>query len=227
MPRITFEQQKQHIKEEILLLGSMVEQAILDSVKALKNRDIAASQRIHKDDLIINEKRFSLENAILISMATQQPFARDLRELAAMLIVVNELERMGDYAKGIAKTNERLGLSDIPIPIRDFEKMAELGVSMLHRALKAFVDQDPKTAVKIPQEDDEVDALFNKTYHSIVNSMIANPSTIDQANLLMWVAHNLERMADRVTNICERTVFICSGELLEMDSSYDEDEELY
>lgn len=223
MPRDTFDRKIQQIKDEILLLGSMVEQAVLDSVQALKNRDIEASHRIHDDDQAINEKRFSLETAIMILLGTQQPFARDLRELAAMLIVVNELERMGDYAKGIAKTNERLGISDVPIPIRDYEKMAELGVSMLHRALKAFIDQDPKIAVKIPLEDDKVDALFNKTYHSIVNSMIANPSIIDQANLLMWVSHNLERMADRVTNICERTVFIATGELLEMDTTDDEE----
>ena len=225
MSREIFGKKIKQIQNEILLLGSMVEQAILDSVEALKKRDFKLSRRIHEDDLAINEKRYAIENAILILMATQQPFAHDLRLLSAMLIVANELERMGDYAKGIAKTNLRLGTTEIPMPIRDFEKMAELGVSMLHRALSAFINEDPNEAASIPLEDDLVDELFLKTYRSIVNSMIANPAIIDHANLLMWVSHNLERLADRVTNICERIIFTATGELIEFDVSDDEDDE--
>lgn len=225
MARELFERKIKQIQDEILLLGSMVEQATLDSVTAFKGKDTDSARTLIEDDQNINDKRFAIENAILILMATQQPLAHDLRLLAAMLLVANELERMGDYAKGIASNTIRLGINDIPIPIRDIEKMAELAVGMLHRALSAFVKEDVKQAVKIPTEDDEVDALFNKCYRTIVNGMIANPATIDEASLLLWVVHNLERLADRVVNICERTVFIKSGEMFEMSSSDDEFEE--
>jgi len=222
MPRETLDRRIHHIQEEILLLGSMVEQAMLNSVEALKRRDVEASKQIYEDDYLINEKRFAIENAILIIIATQQPIAHDLRLLAAMLEVITELERMGDYAKGIAKVTIKLADSDISIPIREINRMCELSVSMLHRALSAFVSENPKEASKIPEEDQSVDELYNTIYRNLVSTMIANPNSIDHANLLMWVAHNLERTADRVTNICERTVFIATGEVLEMDTSDDE-----
>ena len=225
MARELFERKIKQIQDEILLLGSMVEQATLDSATAFKNRDIAASKTLVEDDQAINDKRFAIENAILILMATQQPLAHDLRVLASMLIVTNELERMGDYAKGIAHNTIRLGNKEIPAPVRDIEKMAELGVSMLHNHLSAFIKEDPKCAVSLPAQDDEVDALFNKCYRSIVNGMVANPAIIDDSSLLLWIVHNLERFADRVVNICERTVFIKTGEMLEMDSSNDESDE--
>ncbi len=225
MPRKTLENQMQQIQDEILSLGSMVEQAMFNSVTALKNRDAKSSHEVIQYDQVINEKRYAIENAILIILATQQPFAHDLRRLAAMLVVANELERMGDYAKGIAKTNLRLGISDIPIPMQEIQKMVDLGVSMLHRALTAFIKENSKDAIAIPKEDDAVDELFIKTHRMIVNAMIANPAVIDQANLIMWVVHNLERFGDRVTNICERTVFIASGELVEFDASDDEDDD--
>ena len=222
MARELFERKIKQIQDEILLLGSMVEQATLDSVTSFKDRDIETAKTLIEDDQNINDKRFAIENAILILLATQQPLAHDLRLLAAMLLVANELERMGDYAKGIANNTIRLGISDLPIPYRDIEKMGELAVSMLHRSLSAFINEDINQAIAIPQEDDQVDALFNKCYRTIVNGMIANPATIDDASLLLWVVHNLERLADRVVNICERTVFIKSGEMMEMDGSEDE-----
>jgi len=227
MAREIFERKIKQIQDEILILGSMVEQATLDSVAVFKNKDIKAAKTIIEDDQNINDKRFAIENAILILLATQQPLAHDLRQLAAMLLVANELERMGDYAKGIASNTIRLGMKDIPVPFRDIEKMGHLAVGMLHRSLSAFIQEDINQAVAIPKEDNEVDALFNKCYRTIVNGMIANPSTIDDASLLLWVVHNLERLADRVVNICERTVFIKSGEMLEMSGSFDEmDDEL-
>lgn len=222
MPRDTFDRRIQQIKDEILLLGSMVEQAMLDSVLAVKNRDLKSAHQIIEEDQNINDKRFAIENAILILLATQQPLAHDLRLLAAMLLVTNELERMGDYAKGISNSIIRLGTTDIPIPVLDIEKMGNLAINMLHRALSAFVNEDIEQAVKIPEEDDQVDELFNKAYRSIVNAMIANPAHIDDASFLLWIVHNLERFADRVTNICERTVFTISGEMMEMDSTDDE-----
>ncbi len=223
MPRESFDRKLKLIQDEILLLGSMVEQAMLQSVEALKRRDITRSKQIYEADIHINDRRYAIENAIIILLATQQPLAHDLRMLAAMLEVNTELERMGDYAKGIAKVTIKLGDSDIQIPIREIEQMSEIAVNMLHLSLSAFIAEDAAKAHNIPLQDDQVDELYNHIYHKMVESMISSPAIIDQANLLMWVAHNIERMADRVTNICERTVFIATGEMLEMDLD-DEDE---
>jgi phosphate transport system protein len=225
MPRETLDRQMHQLQDEVLLLGSMVEQAMLTSVDALIRRDSGTARHVHDNDQLINEKRYAIENAILILIATQQPMAHDLRLLAAILEVITELERMGDYAKGIAKVTIRLGDTVLPVNMRDFTSMAEKAVSMLHRALGAFVTENPQLAHEIPQEDQIVDNQYNEFYRTLVNAMIANPAIIDQANLLTWVAHNIERMADRVTNICERTVFIATGELMEMDTDNEEDNE--
>ncbi len=225
MTRELLTHQMKQLLDEVLLLGSMVEQATFNAIATLKNRDVKAAREVYDDDSNINEKRYAIENAIIITIATQQPMAKDLRILAAILEIITELERMGDYAKGIAKVTMRLGDVEIPIPMREIEQMGELGVGMLHRALSAFVEDDVKTASKIPSEDDAVDAIYNEMYRGLVKQMISKPDLIESANLLLWVAHNLERLADRVTNICERTVFIATGELMEMDTTDEEDNE--
>ncbi|MEJ5314207.1 phosphate signaling complex protein PhoU [Anaerolinea thermophila] len=225
MPRATLDRQLHQIQDEVLTLGSMVEQALVKSVDALKRRDVTAAQQVIRGDQAVNEKRYAIENGIIAVVATQQPMAHDLRFLAAVLEVIIELERIGDYAKGIARVCQRLEGVEIPIPSRDFERMAEITVSMLHRSLSAFVKEDASLAHRIPDEDEQVDALYNSVYHGLITSMIQHPEWIDHSNLLLWVAHNLERAADRVTNICERTVFIATGELLEMDlDDYEETE---
>ncbi|WP_448336255.1 phosphate signaling complex protein PhoU [Bellilinea sp.] len=223
MPRDTLIRQINQIQDEILILGSMVEQATLSAVQALKNRDTHLAHEIFEQDQVINEKRFAIENAIITLMATQQPMARDLRGMTAMLEVNTELERMGDYAKGIAKVVTRLGEGEVVIPIQEIEKMAEIAVSMLHRALGAFISENSSQALAIPKEDDQVDELFNQAYRKIIEAMIANPNLIDHTNLMLWVIHNLERLADRVTNICERTVFSATGELFEIDGMDEDD----
>src|SRR5450830_744250 len=158
-------------------------------------------------------------------MATQSPLAHDLRLLAALLEVITELERIGDYAKGIAKVAIRLADEEIPVPFREISTMADLAVSMLHRALSAFVNEDVEVAYALPQEDDKVDDLYNTVSRKLVETMINNPSTIDHISQVSWVIHNLERTADRVTNICERIIFIATGELIELDNTDDEDAE--
>ena len=222
MTRETLDRQIQKLLDEVLALGSMVEQAILDAVESLEHRDLEAARRIYAGDKQINEKRFEIENAALILIATQQPMARDLRILASVLDIASELERMGDYAKGIALINIRMGDDPLIKPLIDVPRMAELTTSMLHRSLIAFVAGDAESALAIPKGDDEVDALYNQVYRDLLTFMISDPSTIDRATYLLWVAHNLERAADRVTNICERTVFVATGELNEIDSSDDE-----
>jgi phosphate transport system protein len=226
MTREALNQHIQQLKDEVLLLGSMVEEATLRAVEALKQRDIEASETIIEDDIQINEKRFAIENAILILIATQQPMAHDLRLLAAILEVDSELERMGDYAKGIAKTVIRMGDAHLAIPMREIESMADKGINMLHQALGAFITENAAQAYQIPKQDDEVDALYVKGYRLVVSAMTANPETIDHGNYIIWVLHNLERLADRVINICERTVFIATGELLELASNDEEDSEV-
>jgi len=222
MTRETLDRKIQELLDDILNLGSMVEQAILDSVAALKKRDLEDAERVYAGDQEINEKRFQIENDCMVLIATQQPMARDLRVLASVLEVATELERMGDYAKGIARITKLMG-SQPPIkPLIDIPRMADLTTDMLHRSLGAFVAGDIEVARALPEEDDEVDALYNQVYRELLTYMIADPSTIDRANYLLWVAHNLERTADRVTNICERTIFIVTGKLLEVDVSDDE-----
>ena len=222
MARKTFESEIQQVKDDVLILGSMVEKALLDSVDALKKRDLKASRRLFLEDLEINKKRFEIESKLMVLIATQQPMAHDLRLLASTMEIISELERMGDYAKGISNINIRMGDSPLLKPLIDVPRMAQKGADMLHRALTAFVNEDVETAQNLPVEDDEVDALYNQVYRELMTLIIIEPSNIERANWLLWVAHNLERFADRVTNICERTIFIATGELTEIKSSDDE-----
>ena len=222
MIRKTFENELKEVKDEILVLGSMVEEAILGSVEALKKRDIKEAEKILAADKEINKKRFEIESQLMILIATQQPMAHDLRLLASSMEIISELERMGDYAKGIANINIRMGDQPLLKPLIDVPRMAQIGTGMLHRALTAFVDEDVEAAKAIPIEDDEVDALYNQVYRELMTFVISDPKSIERANWLLWVAHNLERVADRVTNICERTIFIATGEMEEIKSTDDE-----
>lgn len=219
MTREQLDRDMHHLQDEVLFLGSMVEQAVLDSIDALRQRNIEAARKIYLGDNDINQKRYAIESATMAIIATQQPMAHDLRFTAAVLEIITELERIGDYAKGIANITRRLENVDIPIPMREINQMCDQGISMLHRALSAFVDEDVVLARAIPLEDDIADDLYNKIYRKLIADMIAEPEEIDHYSLLLWVAHNLERLADRVSNICERIVFMATGELKELASN--------
>lgn len=221
-PRENFDRQLQQVLDDVLVMGSMVEQAVRGAVEALKQRDFDASRRIYAEDQKINEKHYQIENDCITIIATQQPMARDLRLLAAVLEIITELERIGDYAKGIARINVLLGEKPLIKPLVDIPRMAEIGLNMLHRALSAFIARDAETARQIPAEDDLVDDLYNQVYRELLTYMMADPTTIDRANYLIWAAHNLERLGDRVTNICERIVYVVTGEMLEFDQTDDE-----
>ncbi len=223
-PRETLDRSLKHQLEEVIALGNMVQQATLDAVEALKQRDFDASRRVYDGDQAINEKRFHIEGEVLILIATQQPMAHDLRMLAGILEIITELERMGDYAKGIGRINLLIGDQPLVKPLIDVPIMAQKATDMLHRALVAFVAEDVEAARSIPKDDDQIDELHNQTQHELLNIMKkdSNLQVIDQCNNLMWAAHNLERFADRVTNICERTIFVATGEMTELDSSDDE-----
>ncbi|MGB9300693.1 MAG: phosphate signaling complex protein PhoU [Anaerolineae bacterium] len=218
MTRETFDRELHRLQDEVLILGSLVEKAIIESVEVLKRRDLEGARRlIAEDRRVINEKRFAIESEALTLIATQQPMAGDLRVIAAVLEIAHELERMGDYAKGIAKINLMMGDEPLLKPLIDVPLMAEKARSMLHQALEAFVRRDVDLARAIPKQDDEVDALYNQVYRDLLALMMQNPRDIDRATYLLWVAHNLERTADRVANICERVIFMVTGEMMEMD----------
>jgi phosphate transport system protein len=221
-PRETLDRAIDELFSEILVQGNMVENALHNSVDALKTQNIEEARTIYHGDQQINRKHFEIEESVITLIATQQPMARDLRTLAGILEVTTELERMGDYAKGIARIAMRIEKEDLLNPINLIPPMAEVCVNMLHRALQAFVERDADAARSIPVEDDQVDTFYNRIYRELMDHMISNPSTVDQANHLLWVAHNLERVADRVTNICERIVYVVTGEILEMDRTDDE-----
>jgi len=221
--RVQLDKKIRYLLDEILIMDSMVENATLEAIDALKNRDTDQALNVYRNDSMINNIRFKLENDIIVTIATVQPImAGDLRLIASILEIVGELERMGDYAKGIAKICLKIGSQPHVKPLIDIPRMADIAVDMLHRAIGAFVEQDSETASLIPHDDQQVDALYNQVYRELVTVMLANPATIDRANMLMWAAHNLERMADRVTNICERTIFVVTGDLIELAASDDE-----
>ena len=212
-----------HLKA-ITDLGGQVENAILGSVNALQHRNLDTAREIYSNDKIINNKRYEIEAQALITVATQQPMALDLRMLASILDIAGELERIGDYAKGIARIAMRLG-DQTPLPqLVQISEMAKMTADMLNRAIKAFVELDQESAQIIPREDDQIDGLYNNVYQELLELMINDRDNIDRATFHLWVAHNLERAADRVTNICERTVFTTSGKLIEFDRSDDESE---
>ncbi len=217
MPREKFEHDLQRLKDEILALGAMAERAVAESVQALKKRDIAKARSIMEDDRLINEKRYAVENETLTLIATQQPMAGDLRTLAAIFEIATELERIADYAKGIANIAVMLGEEPLIKPLVDLPRMADKACDMLHRALDSFMRQDVQEARSIPKEDTEVDSLYEQIYRELITYIMADPRTIEQANRLTWVAHNLERVADRVGNICERVVFSITGKGEELD----------
>jgi phosphate transport system protein len=217
-PRRTFERELQLLQDQVLIMGSMVEEAIMTSIDLLKRRDLEGSKRLMERDVEINAKRYAIEDQTLALIALHQPVARDLRTLAAILEISTELERIGDYAKGIAKINLLIGEKPLLKPLIDIPLMAEKALDMLRRSLDAFVQQDVEAARAIPADDDEVDHLYEQVYNELLTYILADPANTEQANYLLWAAHNLERAADRVSNICERILFTITGELSEFDS---------
>jgi phosphate transport system protein len=219
MTREAYHKALKELENELLKMGDMVAKAIKDSIDALKTRDIEKSKEIIKNDLLINKKRFEIEENCLHLIATQQPMAVDLRTIAAILSIISDLERMGDHAEGNAKINVMIGKEPLVKPLIDVPRMTDKGLSMLDRALKAFINRDAAQARAICDEDDEVDALYDQIYRELLLLMIENPKKIEGATYLIWLAHNLERIADRVTNIAERVVFMVTGKMEEMNVS--------
>lgn len=216
--RTHYQQELRRLQDELLLMGSMVCQALGDSLAALKRQDLDHARQIIAGDREINLKRFRIEDDCLTLIATQQPMARDMRLIAGILEIASELERIGDYAKGIARITLYIGKEPLVKPLVHMPQMLDVVVEMLRAALDAFVTQDVEQAREIPKRDDAVDQLYNTINRELITIVIADPKQIDHANYLSWAAHNLERAADRATNICERIIYTATGQFVEMDN---------
>jgi phosphate transport system protein len=216
--RETFDRQLGAVSDEVLLLGSMVIFAIRQAMDSFQREDYVLARKTIVGDRWINEKRYSIESECVKLIATQQPMGRDVRFLASILEIITELERIGDYAKGISKITLSMPEDTDFLPIIDsLIHMMDLGLDMLQRSLDAFMVGDVTSARAIPLEDDRVDELYNTIANELTCIVIASPESIHGTNHLMWAAHNLERLADRVSNICERIVYVSTGELTELD----------
>ncbi len=221
MPREEFHRQLQALEQGVLEMGAMVDRQIERSLQALLDRDAPLAEAVIRDDAEVNRTRFRLDNECLHIMASQAPIATDLRVVVSVMAIAAELERMADHAEGNGSIV--LLMRDEPFvkPLVDIPRMAEVAREMLRQSLTAFTARDVDEAYRVGQRDDEVDRLQDTVYHDLVRIMIADPTTVEACTHLLWVAHNLERIADRATNIAERVVFTVTGALPEMDvSSY-------
>ena len=219
MPREDFDQQLNVLQQEVESLGGFVGKSIHRAVDALKRRDLVSSQEVVNDDDYIDRKRFEIEDLCVDLIATQQPMARDLRAIIALMHIVVELERMGDYAEGIAKISLAMGDAPPLKPLIDIPRMADKASTMLSDSIDSLLNRDMVKANHVCQADDEVDALYDQVYRELLLFMIEDPATIQRATYLLWVAHDLERIADRATNIAERVIFLITGKMVEVNVS--------
>jgi phosphate transport system protein len=217
--RSAFHKKLREIQDDILIMGSMVSKATLLAIEALQKRDLVLANQIIADDKKINRKRFDIEEKCIQLIATQQPMASDLRTIVSVLNIITELERIGDYAEGNAKITIMIGNEPPLKPLVDIPRMAEKTADMLNRSLTAFINHDADAAIKISAEDDFIDNLYDQVFRELLTFMAEDPKTITRATRLIWVTHNLERSADRVTNICERIVFMVTGKMEESNTT--------
>ena len=216
MTREQYAHQLKDLRSSVVTMASMVDKAINNAVVALAQRDVPLAQQVVAEDRAINEHRWQTEEQALLLIATQAPMAKDLRTIAAAIHIVTDLERMADHAAGIAKIAIQTADQSPLKPLIDIPRMSDIARAMLHDAITAYIEDDQAAARAIVARDDEVDGLYDQIYRELLTFMLADPTTIDQATHLLWVAHNLERIADRVTNICERVVFAVTGQLEEL-----------
>jgi phosphate transport system protein len=217
--RIDLDRQLGQLQQEVVSLAEIVDKAIMRAVDALKRRDLTESQQVVHEDDYIDQKRYEIEERCIDLIATQQPMARDLRAIIALLHITVELERMGDYAEGIAKISLMMGEEPPLKPLIDIPRMADRATQMLRDSLDSLVSRDVVKANQVCQDDDEVDALYDQVYRELLLFMIQDPQTIEKATYLLWTAHDLERIADRATNIAERVIFLVTGKMVESGSS--------
>ena len=217
--RAAFQQHLREIENDVRTMGNMVVKAIDRAIEALKKRDLTLARQIVADDAEINKQRFSIEDKCVELISTQQPVASDLRLVVAALSIIIELERIGDYAEGIAKIVIMIGDEPPLKPLIDIPLMGEITVEMINKSLQSFLTRDPEMAMQVVSLDDTVDGLNDQIFRELLTFMMGNPKTINSATRLIWVAHNLERAADRATNISERVVYTVTGKMEEIGAS--------
>jgi phosphate transport system protein len=211
--RENFRKRINELESRVIAMGKNVETAISSSVRALKDRNLEEAEKIIRDDELINRQRWEIEENCVNLIAMQQPVASDLREIIAIMNIVTDLERMGDHAEGLAKIVLLLG-KEIPVEaFTHISVMADKAMEMLRKSIDAFIRRDAKAAEAICALDDEVDELNDKVYHNMIQCMISQPQTVTRATYQIWAARNLERIADHVTNICERIVYLATGSM--------------
>ena len=215
MLRIDLDRQLGQLQQEVISLAEIVDKATMRSVEALKQRDLTESQQLVQEDDYIDQKRYEIEERCIDLIATQQPMAGDLRAIIALLHITVELERMGDYAEGIAKISLLMGDEPPLKPLVDIPRMAEKATLMLRNSMDSLISRDTVKANQVLRDDDEVDLLYDQVYRELLVFMLQNPQTIQRATYLLWAAHDLERIADRATNIAERVIFLVTGKMVE------------
>ena len=218
-PRESFDRHLHELQDELLVMGSMVEKALERAMEALKNRDLELARQVIADDAKINRKRFDIEEKCIELIVTQQPIASDLRIIIAVLNIIVDLERIADHAEGNAKIAVMIGNEPPLKPLIDLPRMCQKTIDMLKRSLDAFINRDAEAARRICDEDDEVDNLYDQVFRELLTFMAEDSKTITRATRLIWVGHNLERSADRVTNICERVIYVATGKMEEIGVS--------
>jgi phosphate transport system protein len=215
----TFQKLLHEDKDEVSVMGGMVEKALGRSIEALKKRDLNLAHQIIADDIKINETRFDIEKKSIQLIATYQPGVSDLNAIVAILSIITELERIGDYATGIAKIVVMIGDEPSLKPLIDIPRMADITIEMIHNSLKSFMENDSKLAVRVIGMDEVVDSIYDQIFRELLTFMMTDPKTINRATRLIWVTHNIERAADRATNICERVVYMVTGKMEEIGAS--------
>ena len=217
MVRKAFQEQIRELLEDLLEMGQMVADSIDRSVQALAEQNEALAQEVIDFDDEINAVQHDIDEKCLVLIATQQPMASDLRAILAVSNIAAELERIGDYTEGIGRLALKLAGQPLLKPLIDIPRMAEEGRKMLMSSLEAFARQDVAAAQQVGTQDDTVDALYDQVYRELLVFMMQDPRTITQATYLLWIAHNLERIADRTTNIAERVIFMDSGKIVDLN----------
>jgi phosphate transport system protein len=214
-----FQEKMREVEEDVLKMGDTVTKAIERSTEALKKRDLNSAHQIIADDAQINRQRFNIEEKCVRLIATQRPLEADLRIAVAVLNIVTELERIGDYAEGIAKIVIMIGDEPPLKPLIDIPRMGEITRDMIHKSLQSFVTRDVELATRVVSLDNIVDSLYDQVFRELLTFMMVDPKTTNRATRLIWIAHNLERAADRATNICERVVYTVTGKMEEIGGS--------
>jgi phosphate transport system protein len=214
-PRIrsVLDQDIEAIRDDILRMGSFVREQVTTAVRSLKSRDIGLAHQVLSIEQQINDMRYKVELASMRSIATQQPTAKDLRTIIASMHIASELERIADHAASIASVTIRIGDEPLVKPLIDIPRMQEIACEMLHDALDACVKKDAEAAKLVAQRDWEVDELYDQILRELLTYMMQDARVVTQSTYLLWIAHDLERIADRITNICERVIFIATAEL--------------